>query len=308
MPKISVIVPVYNTEKYLKRCLDSIVNQTFKDIEILIVNDGSTDESEKIILEYKNRLPQKIKYLKKENGGLSSARNLGIQKATGDYISFVDSDDYLDIKLYENLRKEIEQNTDLIKFKLIKVNNENQEINKVNGPVFGQTTGENAFNNLVFNDILLEPACIYLYKKKLFDKYKFAEKKYHEDFGLIPLIIVNAKTVSSVNVYGYYYFQSDISITRNQDYSKEYKKAIDLMFHYDNMKKQMNKCHIKKTTQENMYLYYTNALLERIKKLNCKDRKKYKTEVKERNLLKNIKITNLKKLTKKIYYYFYINM
>ena len=88
MPKISIIVPVYNTEKYIKRCLNSLVNQTLKDIEIIVVNDGSTDKSETIIKEYEQKYMKKIKYLVKKNGGLSDARNYGIKYATGEYVGF----------------------------------------------------------------------------------------------------------------------------------------------------------------------------------------------------------------------------
>ena len=97
-PKVSVIVPVYNVEKYLKQCLDSIVNQTYKNLEIIIVNDGTKDNSMKIVEEYLQ--DKRIKVINKENGGLSSARNRGIEEATGEYISFVDSDDYIDLNLW----------------------------------------------------------------------------------------------------------------------------------------------------------------------------------------------------------------
>ena len=91
MTKVSVIVPVYNVEDYIEKCLNSLVNQTLEDIEIIIVNDGSKDNSENIIKSFLSRYPQKIKYLKKENGGLSDARNYGIPYATGEYIAFLDS-------------------------------------------------------------------------------------------------------------------------------------------------------------------------------------------------------------------------
>ncbi|MBQ9298390.1 MAG: glycosyltransferase [Clostridia bacterium] len=114
MPKVSVIVPVYNVEKYIEKCLDSLVNQTLKDIELIIVNDGSTDSSEQIILKYKDK-NSNIMYLTKENGGLSDARNFGIPYATGDYIAFLDSDDYVELSLYEKLyNKAIETNADMV--------------------------------------------------------------------------------------------------------------------------------------------------------------------------------------------------
>ena len=101
-PLISIIVPVYNVEKYLKKCLDSILSQTYKNFEVIIVNDGSPDNSQKIIDEYKKK-DKRIIVLEKENGGLSSARNYGIEHANGKYISFVDADDYIEKDYVEKL-------------------------------------------------------------------------------------------------------------------------------------------------------------------------------------------------------------
>jgi len=102
MPKISIIVPVYNVEKYLRRCLDSLVMQTLDDLEILIINDGSPDNSGSIIAEYAAKYPQ-IRAFRKENGGIASVRNFGLAHATGEYIGFLDSDDYADLTMYEKL-------------------------------------------------------------------------------------------------------------------------------------------------------------------------------------------------------------
>ena len=113
MPKVSVIVPVYNVEKYIEKCLESLVNQTLEDIEIIIVNDGSTDNSKKIIEKYlKNK---KVVYLEKSNGGLSSARNYGIPYAKGEYIGFIDSDDYIEKTMFEKMyNKAIEEKSDMV--------------------------------------------------------------------------------------------------------------------------------------------------------------------------------------------------
>jgi glycosyltransferase involved in cell wall biosynthesis len=100
---VSIIVPVYNVEQYLAKCLDSLVNQTLSNIEIIVVNDGSTDNSESIIYGYQKKYPEKLTYIKKSNGGLSSARNLGIQYASGEYIGCIDSDDYADITMFEKM-------------------------------------------------------------------------------------------------------------------------------------------------------------------------------------------------------------
>ena len=114
MIKVSVIVPVYNTEKYLAKCLDSLVNQTLKDIEIIVVNDGTKDNSEKIINKYLKKY-SKIRYYKKENGGLSSARNYGIELANGEYVGFVDSDDYVKDGMFSKMYEcAIKNNSDIV--------------------------------------------------------------------------------------------------------------------------------------------------------------------------------------------------
>ena len=101
MIKVSVIVPIYNAEKYLRQCLDSIINQTLKDIEIICINDGSTDSSAEICQEYLS--DTRVSYYSKKNEGLAAARDDGMQKATGEYIGFVDSDDWLELDMYEKM-------------------------------------------------------------------------------------------------------------------------------------------------------------------------------------------------------------
>lgn len=113
--KVSVIVPVYNVEQYLPKCLDSLVNQTLEDIEILVVNDGSPDNSQAIIDDYASRYPEKIRPFIKENGGLSDARNYGVERATGEYLAFVDSDDYVRVDMFELLyNKAVEEEADVV--------------------------------------------------------------------------------------------------------------------------------------------------------------------------------------------------
>ena len=115
MPKVSIIVPVYNVERYIVRSMDSLVNQTLKDIEIIVVNDGSTDNSKKLIEIYQEKYPNKIKLVDKKNGGLSDARNYGIPYATGEYIAFLDSDDYVELDTYEKMyNKAKEDDSDLV--------------------------------------------------------------------------------------------------------------------------------------------------------------------------------------------------
>ena len=131
-PKISVIIPVYNVEGFIDRCIKSVVNQTLQDIEIIIVNDGSQDNSELVIKKYLNS--EKIKYFKKENGGLSSARNFGINCANGEYIAFLDSDDYIDSNMYEEMyRLAKKENADMVECDFVKEWEESKiEIHKNN--------------------------------------------------------------------------------------------------------------------------------------------------------------------------------
>ena len=122
--KFSIIVPVYNVEKYIEKCLESILNQTYDNFEIIVINDGSTDNSKKILDNYKTN--KKIKIINQDNQGLSIARNNGLGAASGDYILFIDSDDYIEEELLSTLNKNI-NNEDLIRFQVQTVN-ENKEI------------------------------------------------------------------------------------------------------------------------------------------------------------------------------------
>lgn len=306
MPKLSIIVPVYNTEKYVEKCLNSIYNQKIKDLEIIIVNDGSEDNSETVIKQWMEKKDKKItiKYFKKQNGGLSDARNFGVTKALGEYISFVDSDDYIDENLYKNLEKYIKEDIDLIKFKMQTVNEKGNIVKKLEGPIFEKCTGEEGFRKLCGFDKYIDPACIYLYKRDFFIKNKFQYEldTYHEDFGLTPLIIINAKSFVSVNEYGYNYLQSNNSITRNEDAKKNIKKASDILKHYDNMISKIQNYNVNKDTKDLVKRYYTNTVIIKAKELQGheKEFKNYIKEIKKRKLYKNIKPYNIKQLLKRI--------
>lgn len=317
MSKISIIVPVYNTGAKLKKCLDSLVNQTVKDIEIIIINDGSTDNSEEVIKEYiknnskenedktesnssENSNSVKIEFYSKENEGIAKTRNYGIEKANSDYILFVDSDDYIDVKLVEKLLPYIEQDIDLIKFKLQRVNENGEILEKTDGPVFEKTTGQEGFNKLYSQDVLLDSPCVYLMKKELFKKNNFTFKRtYHEDFGLIPLVIVSAKDIVSTPYYLYSYVQSSNSLMRNDDYNKTLKRIEDVWFHYDNAMNQIEKMNLEKTAKENIKIYYTNAVILKIYELKEEDQKQFIQEIKKRKMYKNIKARNLKQMVKR---------
>ena len=305
MKKISVIIPVYNTEKYIDKCINSVLQQDLE-TEIIVVNDGSTDNSKKIIEKYKD----KIIYLEKENGGLSDARNYGLKYATGEYIAFLDSDDFIEKDLFLNLEKYIDKKIDIIKFKINLVDENYEKIRQIPSPSFECINGEKAFEKLFGMDEFLEVSCGYLYRKEFFkeNNFQFEKGMYHEDFGLIPLVILKAKTVISLNIYGYNYLQTQNSITRNIDYSKTLKRANDVLAFYDNMIKKIESYEINQTSKKLIKEFYTNAILNKAKTLNKKDRKIYVSKLKNRKIVDNIQIRNVKQLIKKIILKMSINL
>lgn len=302
MYKLSIIVPVYNTKKQLGKCLDSLLCQVREGIELIVINDGSTDASEEVIKEYDRKYPNKITYYSKPNSGVADTRNLGIQKAQGKYIYFVDSDDYIEFDLVQTLERYMDTDIDIIKFKLQRVDEQGKTIKKVEGPIFSKVQGEQAFNMLAFEDVLLDSPCVYFIKKELFVNNHLAFKvgTEHEDFGLIPLILLKANTVISVPNYGYYYVQSEDSITRNEEYPKTIKKFQDVLSHYDNMLSFIEQETFQEVTKQNIKTYYTNAILLKLKELKRGDQDTYLKEIKKRKMIDNIQVYNIKQLLKKM--------
>lgn len=302
--KLSVIIPVYNTSKYIEKCLNSILSQSMNDIEIIIVNDGSTDNSEEIIIKWINENQHKIetKYFKKENGGLSSARNFGVKHATGEYITFLDSDDYLAPQIYKKLEKYMEDKIELIKFKMSTVDENGKIIENIKGPIFEKCSGQEAFEKLYTSDTFLEVSCIYLYKRDFYinKNFEFELNTYHEDFGLVPWIIINSETVVSTEHFGYFYLQRENSITDAKQPEKEKKKAYDVLKHYDNALSRISNSNIRDDAKMIFKRYYTNVLLLKIENLSGEEQKEFIKQIKIRKVYKNIKPENLKQLIKKI--------
>ena len=296
MPKISIIVPFNNGKKYLERCLNNLNKIEDDDYEIILVDDFSKDKSEQIAKKYNNT---KYFYTSEETTGVGNARNLGIEKASGKYIMFVDVDDTIEKDLFKNLEKYVNQDIDMIKYKM-KIIKEKEFY--VDGPIFEEINGEDAFNKLCFKDKYLDSPCLYLIKKELFERTNlcFEKNVYHEDFGLIPLLLANAKTVVSTDVYGYNYYQSENSIMRNEDYSKQIKKVNDKLFLYEQLKKKIGGMNLKQNTIENLLEYYTNSIILAIKDLRKEDRIIYEKRIKEKGLLKNIRVKSFKKMMKKM--------
>lgn len=312
MPKISFIVPVYNTGLYIKKCLDSIINQTFKEkIEIILINDGSTDNSDELIKEYIENSNSKdlMKYYTKKNEGIAKTRNFGIDKANGEYIFFVDSDDYIDKETIKMLKPYIDNDIDIIKFKLQRIDKNNNILEKVDGPVFEETSGEEAFNMLYSEDVLLDSPCVYVIKRNMFTQNNFKfNRTYHEDFGLIPLIILKAKSFVSIPDYLYYYVQGENSITRNDDYSKTIKKFEDALYHYDNAIEKIKKMNLNKKSKENAKIFYTNAVILKLYEIKEEDENKFIKEIEKRKMYKNIKPRNIKQIIKRNLLHFNVKL
>ena len=294
---ISIIITAYNAEKTIEKCLNSILDTQYNDYEIILINDGSIDNTEKIIELFAS---DKIKYYKKTNTGVADSRNFGIEKAKGDYITFVDSDDYVSSNYFEGIDKYINEGVDIIKRKGIIVKENKEE--KIKGAIFDETTGEDAFNKLCFTDIYLDTLWSYIIKKSLFidNNLYFEKDRFHEDFGLLPLLILKANKMVSLDNYVYYYVQTDKSIMREKNMDKTIKKAKDALYHYDNILETIESYNLSKFTKENVRIYCTNAILLKVNELNGKEQKWYIQELKNRKVYRNIKVRNIKQLIKKI--------
>lgn len=219
MTDISIIVPVYNAEKYLKKCLDSLVNQTKKELEFILINDGSTDKSEEIIKTYKDK---RIKYFKNKNQGIGKTRNFGIEKATGKYIMFLDSDDYFSNDACEILYKTAEkEKADLIVFDYYRVEKEN--LNEVKIESFNATNIKDDPNLLL--KINLGP-CNKIYKSDLIknNDIKFEENLKYEDTLFVVKAIYKAKKIIKLNKCLHYYIIHEKSETTVRD-----KKVFDIL-------------------------------------------------------------------------------
>lgn len=218
MKKISVIVPVYNTEKYLGRCIDSILAQTYKHLEIILVNDGSTDNSGEICNWYKER-DQRVKVIHKINGGLSSARNAGLEIASGDYIAFVDSDDWLVEDIYEHCVNLMETvGCDVVDFQCVFVNNNSTNLTSDEKFKIQVVEGKQILYDYLYRgQVEKVPFTVWrkLYKRNLFENIRFPEGKINEDITTNYRVLMKASKLVHTNKVGYYYFQDSLSLSRN---------------------------------------------------------------------------------------------
>ncbi len=204
MDKVSIVIPCYNVEKYIDKCLDSIVNQTYKDLEIICVDDGSKDSTAKIIKNYAKK-DERVKYFSKKNEGVSAARNFGIDNAGGKYLVFIDSDDYVNEKYIEKMVDKIKSDkSDMVVcgFERVYKNKSTRKTIKMDDIIGFK-------NSAPWNKLYI--------RKKFEDDFKFPINIWYEDLGTTSKYTMKCKKISILNEPLYYYMQNDSSLMRTYD-------------------------------------------------------------------------------------------
>ncbi len=246
MKKVSIIVPVYNVKEYLRTCLDSLVGQSLKDIEIIVVDDGSTDGSSDIVREYEKKYPNIIRAFYNENSGLSGARNFGLTKASGKYIGFVDSDDYVKRDLFlKAYNYAVKGDYDIVVFDWIVKSDKNEFISKAN---------LNYSNDPVKNYIIAAPmAWLRLIKKDILDNFSYKKGMIYEDLEVVPSYVLKTKKIGFLDYAGYYYITRTTSIMNQKKFNK---KFLDIFVALESNKKRL----LEYYPDEVEYLYITHLL------------------------------------------------
>lgn len=268
MTKVSVIIPVYNAEKYLEQCISSIANQTMQDIEILVINDGSTDNSLNILDELSQKYKGKLKIFEKENGGAGSARNLGIENATGEFIKFVDADDYLKADILEKMYNIAKEHN----VKLVRGNYQT-----IIGPIrtedkcsWSDVQGSKIIDVRKTKDyIVTETPGIgnKLISRDLIGNLRFPEKTKWEDLAIIPIIVASSEKLFHIDepVYNYRVNMN----TTIKDFINKIPSILDIIKCLENVEKQMELRGLSeeyKNQIESLYILHTlfrveNAML-----------------------------------------------
>ncbi len=254
--KISVIIPVYNVYNFISKCLDSIINQTLKDIEIIVVNDGSPDDSQKIIDKYVKKYPKLIKSFKKENGGQGSARNLGLSYASGEYISFIDSDDWIDKNmLLDMYNLGIKNNSDIVICDMDDYCNDELIIK------YNCTKYDSVFK-------VTPSASNKIFKRSIIGNIRFLSKKWYEDFNFTTKILFNTNKISTISK-NYYHCNVGHESTMNNNNSY---KNLDMIFVIDDIIKYL-KDNNKYDNNIISYLIFDHILITTINRVNSQNSK-----------------------------------
>lgn len=274
---ISIIVPVYNVEDYLEKCLNSIVQQTYKNIEIIVVDDGSTDGSSGIIKNYSNK-DQRITVISKKNGGLSSARNAGLKKARGEYICFVDSDDWIsDSYVKDMLDTALKDGSDIVICNMEYIDS-NGVINKYTPKIMNASTldKKNSIKKLLLGKEYRFHATNKLFRKNLFDGITFAEGKLYEDVFTTWKLFVASDRASLLPKTLYYYLQKRTGSILNTKFNE---KRFDILSAMDEIL--TNKQIIAATTKKERQVFYIQNIISLFSYLySVKDKKRIKDYIK----------------------------
>jgi glycosyltransferase involved in cell wall biosynthesis len=268
MPKVSIVVPIYNVERYLRNCIESIITQSLKDIEIILVNDGSIDNCGKICNEYMKN-DKRINVIHKQNGGLSDARNAGIKFASGDFIGFVDGDDSIDQNMYEVLYNLcIDQNAD-ISTCLIKSDNINLKNDFLVESNVKVLDSKNAIHGLYEGTLSGFSACNKLYKKEIFENILFPIGRVYEDAAVMYRLFDHAKKIAFINFPLYNYIQRELSITRSGFSEKRFDVVSNYFETYSFMEKEY-----PEMCEKLNFIYFntlTNMIIDIIREKNLEN-------------------------------------
>ena len=290
MPKFSIIIPAYNVDKYIKRCLDSVFNQDYKDFEVILVDDGSDDDTIKIAKEYD------LKIIKTKHNGVSESRNVGIKQAKGEYLLFLDSDDYYEEHLLKKIVDNLEKDLDILRFQVRNVYDDKENVD-FNEEGFNILNGEEAFNRIIKYHYIESVWC-YAIRREYWNssKFNFKANTVHEDFGLIPLVIIKANSVKSIDFIGYNYYRRNGSIMNTPSYEWTKTKVKDFYNHYLNLIKEIDKTKIDSKIFKS---FIANSTIIKICELKGKDYKEYKKKLKEDNVYDNLLTDSFKRKIKK---------
>lgn len=234
MPLISVIVPVYKTEKYLQKCVDSILNQTYQNLEVFLVDDGSPDNCPKVCDSYAEK-DNRVKVIHKENGGLSSARNSALDLATGDLISFVDSDDWLELEAYEKLISfMLKENLDIVFMTANRISdNAIPEMDFEYYPDKSVVCADEVFKK-VLQDEIGSQVWMKIYKKHIWKDIRFPVGRIYEDIAISQFVFSNAKgNIGFLNTPLYNYLINNEGISLSFNPKKAYHIYLGMKDHYD---------------------------------------------------------------------------
>lgn len=292
MPKFSIIIPVYNVEKYIDGCLKSVMNQTYKDYEVIVVNDGTKDNSMDIVKKYD------VKVIEQKNQGLSAARNTGVKHAKGDYLIFLDSDDSWNKDLLKELSKSIKNNPDVVRFQIQETYENSDDVKPFNEQSFEDKNGVEAFN-MISSYHFIENAWCYAIRRDYYKKNKFSFKvgTIHEDYGLTPLIIIKAEKVNSIEYIGYNYLQRQGSIMSSTAYEKIQKRVGDMYEHYVFLINEIDKTKLDSKVFKS---YAANNILLKLLELNKEDYKKYSKRARKDKIVNNLLADTLARKIKKL--------